>query len=76
MTQHVSANCDGQDARGGKRKLEYLRIPRPSASAAEYRARARQIRQLAETIANPEEEDLLLDIAEKYERLAEAAARS
>jgi hypothetical protein len=53
-----------------------MRIPAPSASPEEYRARARQVRQLADTIATPEEQDLLLDIAEKYERLAEAAAQA
>ena len=52
-----------------------MRIPTPEASAEKYRKRARQVRELAETIANSEERDLLLDIAEKYERLAEAAAQ-
>ena len=54
-------------------KMESMRIPMPFASAEEYRVRAREVRQLAMTIANPGEQDLLFDVAEKYERLAKAA---
>jgi hypothetical protein len=42
-------------------------------SADEHRARARHVRQLAETITSPEERETLLDIAESYERLAQRA---
>jgi hypothetical protein len=41
--------------------------------AQEYRARARSVRLLAETITSPEEQQTLLDIAESYERLAHRA---
>jgi hypothetical protein len=49
--------------------------PKPSNSAEQYRARARQVRELAKTITSPPERDALLDIAEKYERLADARPR-
>jgi hypothetical protein len=41
--------------------------------AEEYRARARSVRLLGETITSPEERQTLLDIAESYERLAHRA---
>lgn len=40
-------------------------------SAEEYRTRAHSVRKLAETVSSPEERQTLLDIAEKYERLAQ-----
>jgi len=52
-----------------------VRIP-TDASAENYRKRACQVRELAATIANPEERDLLIDIAERYARLAEATGTS
>jgi hypothetical protein len=42
-------------------------------SAEEYRAQARNVRQLAEKITSPEERQTLLDIAGSYERLAQQA---
>ena len=40
-------------------------------SADEYRAQARGVRALAETMISPEERQTLLEIAESYERLAQ-----
>ena len=42
-------------------------------SADEYRAQARSVRKLAERMIAPEERRTLLDIAERYERLAQQA---
>jgi hypothetical protein len=42
-------------------------------SAEEYRARARSVRQLAEKVTSPEDRQTLLDISERYERLAQQA---
>jgi hypothetical protein len=42
-------------------------------SAEEYRAQARSVRQLADKVTSPEEQQTLLDIAESYERLAQRA---
>jgi hypothetical protein len=52
--------------------LRRMTSPTPSNSAEQYRARAQQVRELATTITSPSERDELLDIAEKYERLADA----
>jgi hypothetical protein len=52
--------------------LGRMTSPTPSDSAEQYRARARQVRELARTIRSPSERDALFDIAEKYERLADA----
>jgi hypothetical protein len=55
----------------------FLSISRPPGfymtvkSAEEYRAQARNVRQLAERQNSPEERQTLLDIAESYERLAQ-----
>jgi hypothetical protein len=40
-------------------------------AAEEYRARARSVRQLAKAVTSPEERQTLLDISERYERLAQ-----
>jgi hypothetical protein len=45
-------------------------------SAGEYRAQARSVRRLAEKVTLPEERQTLLDIAERYERLAQQSDRS
>ena len=42
-------------------------------SAEEYRAQASGVRQLAERVGSPGERQSLLDIAERYERLAQQA---
>ena len=55
--------CDGEMS-GGSMSVK---------SAEEYRAQARSVRQLAETLRSPEERQTLLDIAESYERLAQQA---
>ena len=47
--------------------------PAVACGAEEYRARARSVRLLGETITSPEERQTLLDIAESYERLAQRA---
>ena len=43
--------------------------------AEQYRAEARRVRLLAETMPSREERQNLLDIAERYERLAQQADR-
>ncbi|HEX5281331.1 MAG TPA: hypothetical protein VFW28_14735 [Micropepsaceae bacterium] len=44
-------------------------------SASQYRARAQQLRMLAEQVDDPESRKLLLTVAGEYEELAEQAGR-
>ena len=46
------------------------------AEAAQYIVRAKELRALAETVKSENHRKLLLDSAEKFERLATAALRS
>jgi hypothetical protein len=50
---------------------ENSRATMSAKSADEHRARARHVRQLAQTMTSPEERQTLFDIAESYERLAQ-----